>query len=72
MNIREILETRLIYPTPDLISPYAAAIQEHTDKQWIDGELRSLLPEAARENYNVFVPVIWLQDGGPLRQLMKD
>ena len=51
MNIREILETRLIYPTPDLISPYAAAIQEHTDKQWIDGELRSLLPEAARENY---------------------
>ncbi|MDQ0065174.1 terpene synthase family protein [Chryseobacterium lathyri] len=51
MNIREILETRLVYPTPDLISPYAEAIQKHTDKEWIDGELRSLLPDAARENY---------------------
>lgn len=51
MNMREILEKRFIYPFPDLISPYAAVLQEITNNQWIDGELKSLLSEKDREKY---------------------
>ncbi len=51
MNVREILEKRFSYPFPDLISPHAVALQEITNNQWIDGELKCLLSEKDRERY---------------------
>ncbi|SHK33953.1 terpene synthase family protein [Chryseobacterium polytrichastri] len=51
MNIKNILENRFIYPFPDKISPFGKALQEIANTQWIDGELKDLLPLATREKY---------------------
>lgn len=51
MNIRKILNDRFNYPFPNLISPFAATLQEVTDTQWIDGELKDLVPFSTREKY---------------------
>ncbi|MGN7863123.1 terpene synthase family protein [Chryseobacterium sp. 22458] len=51
MKIKTILRERFNYPFPDLISPFANRLQEITDNQWIDGELRDLIPASTREKY---------------------
>lgn len=51
MNIRKILKDQFSYPFPDLISPFAITLQKVTYTQWIDGELKSLIPFSTREKY---------------------
>ncbi|NLR68061.1 terpene synthase [Chitinophaga varians] len=51
MNTKKILNDRFNYPFPDMISPFAAILQEVTDTQWIDGELKDLIPYSTREKY---------------------
>lgn len=51
MNIQKILKDRFNYPFPDLISPFASTLQQVTDTQWIDGELKDLIPFSTREKY---------------------
>ena len=42
---------RLRYPFPTLVNPHAAAIQEHTDREWIDGEWRGFVPGHVAEKF---------------------
>lgn len=42
---------RLRYPFPTLVNPLAAAIQEHTDTEWIDGEWAGFVPLAVAEKF---------------------
>lgn len=51
MEIKTILKERFNYPFPDLINPFATTLQEITDAQWIDGELKDLVPFSTREKY---------------------
>lgn len=51
MDIKNILQDRFNYPFSDKISPFGKILQEMTDTQWIDGELKDLLPLSTREKY---------------------
>jgi len=51
MNIKTILKERFTYPFPDLISSFAEALQDITNNQWIDGELKDLIPLSTKEKY---------------------
>ncbi len=51
MTIKTILKERFVYPFPDLISPFAKTLQEIADTQWIDGEMKDLIPDATKEKY---------------------
>ena len=51
MNIKTILKERFIYPFPDLISPFAETLQDITNTEWIDGELKNLIPLSTKEKY---------------------
>jgi len=51
MKIKTILKERFNYPFPDLINPFADALQNVTDHQWIDGELKDLIPASTRDKY---------------------
>lgn len=51
MLIQNILKDRFNYPFPDKISSFAEILQEITNTQWIDGELKDLLPLSTREKY---------------------
>ncbi|WP_267403110.1 MULTISPECIES: terpene synthase family protein [unclassified Chryseobacterium] len=51
MNIKTILKERFNYPFSDLISPFGQQLQEITNREWIDGELKDLLPFSTREKY---------------------
>jgi pentalenene oxygenase len=41
----------LRYPFPTLVNPHAARIQEHTNREWIDGEWRRFVPAAVAEKF---------------------
>lgn len=42
---------RLRYPFPTLVNPLAAAIQEHTDTAWIDGEWAGFVPGPVAQKF---------------------
>ncbi|EME96778.1 terpene synthase [Streptomyces mobaraensis NBRC 13819 = DSM 40847] len=42
---------RLRYPFPSLMNPYAEALQEHTDRAWIDGEWAGIVPPEIAEGF---------------------
>ena len=42
---------RLRYPFPTLVNPHAAAIQEHTNRCWIDGEWKGFVPSGVAEKF---------------------
>ncbi|WKK24176.1 terpene synthase family protein [Streptomyces olivoreticuli] len=53
----------LRYPFPFLMNPLAETLQKHTDRQWIDGELRHLLSEMHREQIKraktAYITAVW-------------
>jgi Terpene synthase family 2, C-terminal metal binding len=50
-NMNTELLSRFRYPFPSLVSPFVEAMQQHTDTEWIDGELRDFVPGSVAEMY---------------------
>lgn len=43
--------SRLRYPFPSLINPHARAMQDHTDRHWIDGDYQGLVPPGIADGF---------------------